>query len=138
MNPKDKIVRVGVGVWIFNPDGQVLLGRRLAVHGHGTWGLPGGKMEFGETPIKTAIREVKEETGLDISEQYVSEFAFTNDVFNDRHYITIHCFVNNVVGTPQALEMKKCVYWKWCDMNNLPKPLFLPVQHILEQNVFER
>ena len=134
----DKNVRVGVGVWVFNTDGQVLLGRRLSKHGRGTWGLPGGKMEFGETPTITAVREVKEETGLDISRRPVSEFAFTNDIFDDKHYITIHCFVDNIVGTPQALEMKKCAFWKWCDMNDLPKPLFLPIQNLLAQNVFER
>lgn len=30
------------------------------------WGLPGGKIEVGETPVEAAVREVKEETGLDI------------------------------------------------------------------------
>lgn len=33
---------------------------------HGKWELPGGKVEFGETPRETVIREVKEETGLKV------------------------------------------------------------------------
>ena len=138
MNLNDKSVSVGVGVWIFNVDGQVLLGRRLSKHGHGTWGLPGGHMKFGETPLKTAIREVKEETGLDISKKNVEEFSYTNDVFPDSHYITIHFLVNNVVEVPVPMEMKKCVLWQWCDMDHLPKPLFLPVKNLLAQDVFQR
>lgn len=135
MNFDDKNVHVGVGVWIFNTQGKLLLGRRLSKHGRGTWAPPGGKMEFGETPIIAAIRETKEETDLEISPEQIHEFACTNDIFPDRHYVTIHCCVDNFVGTPKAMELKKCVYWRWFDIDNLPKPLFLPVMNLLKQNV---
>ena len=127
-----------MGVWIFNPQGQLLLGRRLSKHGRGTWAPPGGHMEFGESPVEAAVREVKEETGLDISQENVAEFSYTNDVFPDKHYITIHCCVNNFKGVPQPIEMKKCVFWRWFDIEHLPKPLFLPVKNLLNQNVFQR
>ena len=138
MQSDDKKVRAGVGVWIFNPQGQVLLGRRLSKHGRGTWAPPGGHMEFGETPVQTAVREVKEETGLDILPENVTEFSYTNDVFPDRHYITIHCYVNNFLGSPKPMEMRKCVLWDWFDMNRLPHPLFLSVTNLLKQDIFER
>ena len=35
-------------------------------HDHTLWGLPGGKLDPGETPTQAIIRETKEETGLDI------------------------------------------------------------------------
>ena len=135
MDPKNKQVRVGVGVWIFNPKGQLLLGHRLSKSGRGTWAPPGGHMEFGETPIETAIRETKEETGLIIPKNKIYEFSYTNDVFPDRHYITIHCYAEKFIGAPKLMEPSKCTYWRWFDMDNLPGPLFLPVINLLNQNV---
>ena len=47
-------------------DGQVLLGRRSGSYGAGKWGLSQGFIEFDEDFITATIREVKEETGLDV------------------------------------------------------------------------
>ena len=55
----------GVVVVIAN-DGYVLLGKRRGGHGEGKWGLPQGYIEFDEDFLSASIREVKEETGLDI------------------------------------------------------------------------
>ena len=66
-------LRVGVGFGIaVVRDGKVLLGRRhedpakadSEMHGEGTWTMPGGKLEFGETFEAGAARELAEETGL--------------------------------------------------------------------------
>lgn len=57
------MVRIGVGVIISDPAGRLLLEKRSDC---GRWGLPGGRIEPGETVEQTARREVKEETGLDI------------------------------------------------------------------------
>jgi 8-oxo-dGTP pyrophosphatase MutT (NUDIX family) len=56
-------VRVGVGVVVRDEKGRVLLERRSDC---GWWGLPGGRIEPGESAIEAAVREVKEETGLTI------------------------------------------------------------------------
>jgi len=56
-------VRVGVGVVVYDEKGRVLLERRSDC---GWWGLPGGRIEPGESAIEAAVREVKEETGLTI------------------------------------------------------------------------
>ena len=53
-------------VVLIERDGQVLLGKRAGGFGKGGWGLPQGYIEFDEDFLSAAIREVKEETGLDV------------------------------------------------------------------------
>jgi 8-oxo-dGTP diphosphatase len=48
---------------------RVLLGRRAHSPWHGLWGSPGGFTEPGERPEDTVVREVREETGLDVEVQ---------------------------------------------------------------------
>ena len=54
---------VGVGVIIRNGD-HLLLMKRQNSHGDGTWSMPGGHLEYGESPQECAIREAEEEVGL--------------------------------------------------------------------------
>jgi 8-oxo-dGTP pyrophosphatase MutT (NUDIX family) len=56
-------VRAGVGVIVVDAMGRILLERRSD---NGLWGLPGGAIHPGESVREAALREVKEETGLDI------------------------------------------------------------------------
>ncbi|KKQ79681.1 MAG: Nudix hydrolase 1, partial [Parcubacteria group bacterium GW2011_GWC2_38_7] len=63
----NKVVKVGLGVIIIR-DNKVLLGLRQGSHGAGEWAYPGGKVEFGETIFEAAIRETKEEAGIDITD----------------------------------------------------------------------
>lgn len=57
------MILVFAGGCIFNEKGEVLLQRR---GDFGKWGFPGGAVELGETPEQATIREVKEETGLEV------------------------------------------------------------------------
>lgn len=58
-----------VQLYFQSNDGKVLgVSRR---NDHGDFGLPGGKVDKGETPILALIREVKEETGIDLKEEYI-------------------------------------------------------------------
>ncbi len=59
----EKIILVFAGGCIFNQKGEVLLQRRGDSN---KWGFPGGAIELGETPEMAVIREVKEETGLEV------------------------------------------------------------------------
>ena len=83
-----KIVRTGIGVFIFK-DGKFLMGQRRNSHGDGTWSIPGGHLEFGETFEDAAKREVLEETGLKIKN--IRFGAVTNDYFKkeNKHYVTV-------------------------------------------------
>lgn len=55
----------GVGVAVVE-DGRILLVRRGSGAAVGRWAVPGGRVEWGETLAAAAVREVKEETGLDV------------------------------------------------------------------------
>ena len=60
----EKIILAFAGGCIFNDQGKVLLQRRGDSN---KWGFPGGAIELGEALEMTAVREAKEETGLDVS-----------------------------------------------------------------------
>jgi len=50
---------------VLNQENMLLLGRRAIEPAKGAWCLPGGFMEMGETMQQAALRELKEETGLE-------------------------------------------------------------------------
>ncbi len=118
-------------------DGRFLMGRRCNAHGDGTWSLPGGHLEFGESFEETARREVKEETGLSIGE--IQFGAVTNDYFesDSRHYVTIWMLASYAGGTATILEPDKCAELGWFDLANLPSPLFLPWTQLLASPFIE-
>jgi len=123
--------RVGVGV-IITRGARVLLLRRLNVHGAGSWSTPGGHLDFGESPEECAIREVKEETNVEIAD--VRFRAITDDVFEaeGRHYITIWMEGRCLAGEARvnaAYEMTEVGWFAW---DALPQPLFLPLQQLLD------
>ncbi|KAK9091124.1 hypothetical protein Sjap_024301 [Stephania japonica] len=127
--------KVGVGVVVVKGE-TVLMGRRRSSIGASTFAVPGGHLEFGESFEECAAREVKEETGLDIEK--IEFLTATNTVFSDEprpaHYVTI--FIRAVLANPQQeaqnLEPEKCDGWAWYSWNDLPKPLFRPLETLVE------
>ncbi len=55
-----------VAVIVEFPDDRILLVKRATVVFKGYWALPGGRVDAGETVEQTVVREVKEETGLNV------------------------------------------------------------------------
>jgi len=129
--PTKNYPRVGVAV-IIERDGQVLLVKRKNAHGAGTWAVPGGHLEFGETPEVCAIREIREEVGIAISEACFA--ALTNDYFadEDKHYITIWMRGTHITGEPCVTSHREVGEVSWFSWTALPAPLFLPMQNLLD------
>lgn len=128
-----KEVRVGVAV-VIRRDGCILLGERIGSHGSHTWATPGGHLELGESIEECAKREVLEETGLIV--ESVTKLGFTNDIFDQegKHYVTLFVLAECTQGAPQVTEPNKCLQWKWCSLEDLPQPLFLPMNNLLAEN----
>jgi uncharacterized protein (TIGR00730 family) len=123
---------VGAGVLVLR-ECTVLLGLRRGSHGAGTWGPPGGHVEYGEDPIACVRRETLEEAGIDLG---VCEFAgVTNDMFaaEGRHYVTLFYTSRLSAGEPTVREPSKCEAWRWWPWQDLPENLFLPLRHLREQ-----
>ena len=105
---------------------------RRGSHGEGTWSVPGGWMEFGETFADTAHREVLEEVNLKIKN--VRFGGVTNTVFENEgvHSVTIWLVSDFISGTPKIMEPHKIEQIQWAGFDSLPQPLFLPWDNLLK------
>jgi len=128
---------VGFGLMLLK-DGKVLLGQRHGdlekadseLHGAGTWTMPGGKLEFGESFEDGVKRELMEETGMKLDK--VKLICVNNDVVEDAHFITIGLFSEFFVGEPQVMEPDEITEWAWFDLGALPSPLYFPSERVLD------
>lgn len=72
-----------------NKKGEILfLKRKNTNYGYGKWSLPGGKIEFGESAEHACIREIKEETNLEISD---IKFLFYDNGLPIKGETDMHC-----------------------------------------------
>ena len=126
-------VQVGVGVFVIK-NGKFLIQKRQSPHGTGTWSLPGGHMEFGESFEDTARREVKEECNLDIKN--VKFCALTNDLFanENKHSVTVWMISDWAGSEVKNMEPKKCSNQEWRTLDDLPEPLFPAWNQLFKSN----
>ena len=100
-------------------DENILLGLKKRGFGEGKWNGFGGKVQTGETILQGAIREVKEECGLDLKPEdtkYVGivDFEFKNDpVHLEVHVYEVRKFSGEVI---ESEEMKP----KWFKISEMP------------------
>ncbi len=129
---------VGFGIMILNNKNEVLLGKRhddpekadSELHGEGTWTMPGGKLDFGETFEVGAKREVLEETGITLNK--IDVICINQDIIETAHFITIGLFSDSFSGEPKVMEPDEITQWRWFSLNNLPLPIYFPSAKILE------
>lgn len=126
-------VRVGVGVFAVRADGKFIMGKRAGAGapGEGTWSVPGGKMELGETIEAAGARELLEETGVVADKLKI--VAVTCDTFETAQYVTIWLSGRHVSGRPEMREPEKFRDIGWYSLRNLPAPLFQPCWRNLMQ-----
>jgi 8-oxo-dGTP diphosphatase len=73
---------------LVDADGRVLLARRPAGRAMaGLWEFPGGKVEAGERPEQTVIRELREELGISVTEACLAPLTFASHGYPDFHLL---------------------------------------------------
>jgi 8-oxo-dGTP diphosphatase len=73
---------------LIDADGRVLLAQRPAGRAMaGLWEFPGGKVEAGERPEQTLIRELKEELGITVDESCIAPLTFASHGYLDFHLL---------------------------------------------------
>lgn len=125
MEPGKDYIGTGVGAFIMNPHGHVLLMKRgKSVRNEpGTWIIPGGKVEFGETLRQAVVREVMEEIGVEI-ELDGQLPAYDHILPEDKQHWITNCFPCHITkGIPAIKEPEKCDEIGWFALDALPTPL---------------
>jgi len=111
-------------------DNKLLMGKRKNCHGEGTYGIPGGHLEYGEKIVDAVKRELKEECGITVA---ALTYSSTNDqAESDQHYIQINFVINDYEGLIENTEPERCEGWEWFDLNQLPSNIFPPHVAIIE------
>jgi 8-oxo-dGTP diphosphatase len=131
---------VAVGVIVLSGKG-ILLGKRKGPLGAGEYSLPGGKVDFGESPVQAAIREVKEETNLDV---FCVEFTgkVSNDYFPENGKQYINLFYVATATNPEELqiaesEKEKFEEWLWFSLDALPSGIWLHTHDVIRHYFFD-
>jgi len=95
--------------------------------------MPGGHLEYGESPQECAIREAEEEVGVLITD--LTFCTITNDIFGEegKHYVTIWMEGKYVSGEAQVNSAREMSAVGWFSWSALPTPRFLPLEHLLSQ-----
>jgi 8-oxo-dGTP pyrophosphatase MutT (NUDIX family) len=104
--PKTNSLVPAASAIVVDDAGRILLHRR---QDNNMWALPGGKMELGETLAGCAVREVKEETGLDVEVTGIvgiytdPKHVFAYDDGEVRQEFSI-CFSTRIAGGTLAVS----------------------------------
>jgi 8-oxo-dGTP pyrophosphatase MutT (NUDIX family) len=118
-------IKLGVAVFVENAAGAVLLDLRRDC---GLWGLPGGRVETGESVAAAAIRETREETGFEVSvtglqgiySEPVDRIVTYDDNGDVRHLVDIVLTARIVAGQLACSPESICL--EFFPRNRLPAP----------------
>jgi len=112
-----------VAVALVDQDNRILLahrpeGKQLA----GLWEFPGGKVEAGETPEATLIRELKEELGVDTSAACLAPLTFASHAYEKFHLLMPLYVCRRWQGTPAGHEGQALKWVRAKQLRDYPMP----------------
>ncbi len=124
-------------VCLVDTDGRVLLSQRPPGKSMaGKWEFPGGKIETGETPEDTLIRELDEELGIDTHFSCLAPLCFVSHAYLDWHMVLMLYVCRRWQGTPAPQEGNDIIwvrpqYLRDYDMPDANLELISPIQDLL-------
>jgi 8-oxo-dGTP diphosphatase len=112
-----------VAVALVDADGRVLIaqrppGKQLA----GLWEFPGGKMEPGERPEETLIRELREELGIETKAACLAPLTFASHPYDDFHLLMPLYVCRRWEGFVQSREHQALTWVRARDLKDYPMP----------------
>src|SRR5579872_1053487 len=108
---------------LIDADGRVLIaerpqGKSMA----GLWEFPGGKVEAGERPEESLIRELNEELGIVVKEACLAPLTFASHVYPDFHLLMPLYVCRRWEGFVQGREQQKLKWVRPLELRNYPMP----------------
>ncbi|SFL11359.1 ADP-ribose pyrophosphatase YjhB, NUDIX family [Paenibacillus sp. 1_12] len=123
---------MGAAAVIRDSEGRILLVKHS--YGKNNWELPGGKSEKNESAQETAKREVREETGLEVTVEQLTGIYYDPD-YDMHHFVFISNNDRNQEPQPSSPEILECKYYS---IDDLPKPIsdftYKRIQEALNQD----
>ena len=119
---------VGCGAAIRHEDGKLLLIQRIKEPEAGAWGLPGGKVDFGETARQSTLREIAEELNVIIDILGLACITEIIDKGDGCHWVSPVFNAKIVKGEPTLQEPEKHSGWGWFHLDDLPTDLTTPTR----------
>ena len=88
----------------------------------GLWEFPGGKVEAGETPEATLVRELAEELGVETSPKCLAPLTFASHAYDDFHLLMPLYVCRRWSGTPVGREGQALKWVRAVDLRGYPMP----------------
>jgi 8-oxo-dGTP diphosphatase len=108
---------------LIDPDGRVLIAQRPPGKSMaGLWEFPGGKIEPGERPEQSLIRELEEELGIVVKEECLAPLTFASHCYPDFHLLMPLYVCRRWQGFVEAREQQALKWVRPNELRNFPMP----------------
>jgi len=123
--------RVGVGVLLVDAQGRVLLTLRNRPPEAGHWSIVGGKLDFLETLEECAVREAREEVGLEVAIR--SLLCVTDHCLprENQHWVSPAYLAQILAGEAANCEPEKTAAVRWFRLDELPANLTMTARNAI-------
>ena len=132
-NNVQKRIISAAGAFIFNSQKKLFLAKFKDKFDE-TWSIPGGKIDFGETPLQAVVREVKEESNLDLTDiNYFCTGAFS---YENTHVVYTD-YIANCLDEDQVKINDEFSEFKFCSLLEAMKRPMIPQTRLAVQSAFQ-